>query len=447
MKKTQMKKTGLAVLVMVGLVWASGVAGSTLPPEVEELPPHALLLWKSVGFLLGQPQTSELGRGRGITIGSVSLEEAPGFPLRLRIGQAVHLVAGDFNLDGHVDLAVTAFAVSGEDGISRTGLWILIAEEPGRFGEPLLLHEDVLEGGPAFMAAAAEDLDNDGWLDFVLIDIANIGLWIMLGDGSGGLREKVFVEVPGLVAPSDLAILDLDGDGERDLVVAGLLAVHVLWGTKDGGYLPAIAADYSVDGDAYRLVVGDFDEDGLGDLAVLVVDATVNPPEYWIDILSNAGERRFSRGSRMAIEGPGDWVFALAAGDLDGDGHLDLVTSKGGCLYVLLGSGTGSFVLDSSRFILDPFVPMIALGDLSTDGCLNIIVLGTTIDRVLITRECYTEHRPRVMSMTGFSYPSPRACSLVDVNGDGIPDLVVAGSEWERSDSWTVISVLLSRRR
>jgi len=138
-------------------------------------------------------------------------------------------------------------------------------------------------------------------------------------------------------------------------------------------------------------------------------------------------------------------VFALAKGDLNRDGHLDLVTARGGHIFVLLGLGTGAFEIDAPYFVLDQFVPMIALHDLSGDGCLNVIVLGWTIDRVLISRECYTERRPRVMSMGGFPFPAPRACAVLDVNHDGMMDMVVVGGEWEDGDDWTILSVLLGR--
>jgi len=175
----------------------------------------------------------------------------------------------------------------------------------GGFSQPSLLHEVEWQGGPAFIAVA-EDLDNDGCIDFVLLDLADVGLWILLGDGSGGVREKVFVEVPGLFQPIDVSIVDLDEDRKTDLAVTGLRAVHVLWGTTHGGFLPAIAADYSADagGDAVKVVAGDFDGDGRKNLAVLGVTATVTPVEYWIDVLSGVGERQFTRRSRTTIREP-----------------------------------------------------------------------------------------------------------------------------------------------
>jgi len=302
-------------------------------------------------------------------------------------------------------------------------------------------------GGPAFIAAA-EDVDNDGCADFVLLDFANKGVWIFWGEGEGGLRTKVFVEIPDIFQPVDLAIVDLDEDGNTDFVVAGLRTVHVLWGTTQGVFYPATIAEYNLDGDAVRIVVGDFDRNGRKDLAVLRVTATVMPVEYWVDVLTNIDGRHFFRRTSIKIAEPAEWqgVFALATGDLNGDGNLDLVTARGGFIWVLLGLGNGTFEINARYFVFDQFVPTIALHDLSGNGCLNIIVLGWSINTVLITYDCYSEHRPRAMNLVGFPFPAPRACAVVDINRDDLVDLIIAGTKWENGKSWTVLSVLLGER-
>lgn len=384
-----------------------------------------------------------IGEGRAVMLGAIALEEAPGCPLYLDIGQPLQVLAGDFTGNGRGDLVITAFAFEHEARTFRTGVWLLSAGESDSFGEPVLIHEVMWGDGPALMTVA-EDVDDDGVLDFVLLDLTSKGVWILSGDGLGGIKRETFVEVPGLVLAADIAIADLDRDGRKDIVIAGLHAIYVLWGSEDSTWLPDVAVDCAADEEAYKLVVGDFDGDGLEDLALVVIETTVMPVDYRIDVLVNTGGRGFLRGAQISFEEPGLGLFALAAGDLNGDGHLDLITSGGEAVWVLVSLGSGNFTLDKAFFVFDPFIPMIALGGLSADGCPNIVVPASTIHRVVISGECYSEHIPRALSMTGFVFPSPSAVGVWDINGDSLPDLVVAGSDVEGQ---TVLSVLLSRER
>jgi|GEM_PF-3482231 len=432
-----------AIFLAMGLAILGAAFAKAVCPDVEksfpQKAPH-----ETVVFFVKELQQSE--GSRKVTIGNVQFVEVPEFSSKFEIGQPLHLTTADVNNDGYIDLVLTTFTINGNEEGFRTRLWTVLGEKTG-FQQPSLLHEVEWYGGPAFIAAA-EDLDNDGCADFVLLDFANKGLWIFFGDGEGGLKTKVFVEILDIFQPVDLAIVDLDEDGNTDFVVAGLRTVHVLWGTTQGVFYPTTIADYSVDGDAVKIVVGDFDRNGRKDLAVLRVTATVMPVEYWIDVLTNIEGRHFVRRTSIKIAEPAEWqgVFALATGDLNGDGNLDLVTARGGFIWVLLGLENGTFKINARYFVLDQFVPTITLHDLSGNGCLNIIVLGWSINAVLITHDCYSEHRPRAMSLVGFPFPAPRACVVVDINRDGLVDLIIAGTEWENSKGWTILSVLLGEK-
>lgn len=258
----------------------------------------------------------------GLLIGIGPLASPRPFePSLLTTDQAATAVAtADFNKDGREDL------VSAETHVLRVfeGLDGGVFEERSTLGA-LQVDFDLLE---------VTDLDRDGDAD--IIGITSGGdVYVALGTGSWAFSTfDVYPDIATTVLDSCLG--DFDRDGAPDLACTDFTnnEVVVLMGKGDGTFHPPVAS--SAWQQALSLTAGRFDSDPLPDLVVL----------------SNSGMVRFMSG-----QGDGTFVDSggfdnsdafsgrVRSGDLDGDGHRDLVTSLPfiDSIEVRLGASNGSF--------------------------------------------------------------------------------------------------------
>src|SRR5262249_4560827 len=140
---------------------------------------------------------------------------------------------------------------------------------------------------------------------------------------------------------------DFDGDGLPDVVSTAGDSLVMLPGRGDGTLGSPVAV--SAGDNPVRLAVGDLNHDGHPDLVVLN-SAAVGTTPGGVSILLNDGRGPFRRAYSYAV---GLVPQAVLLGDFDGDGRLDLVvasagivtttTSKAGSVSVFLGNGDGSF--------------------------------------------------------------------------------------------------------
>lgn len=287
-----------------------------------------------------------------------------------------HSVAsGDFDRDGFADLAIGVPNDKVGAAAVRAGSVNVLYGSPAGLtasGDQLWSQAN-LPGTPERLdrfgsQLVTGDFDADGYWDLV-IAVPGDGLVLVLNGSSGGLAASGTTTLTGLAA---LAAGDLDGDASADLVVGGYDPVGGSFvGVVSGG--PAGLAGtlsqawYEDDpgllyerwpGDAFgsAVAVGDFDQDGHGDLAigipngevedsngragkVLVLYGTSGGPttdvqQAWHELWPSSPDEYF-----------GDcFGCTLAAGDLDGDGADDLVMGaekegyKEGAIMVLYGS-------------------------------------------------------------------------------------------------------------
>jgi hypothetical protein len=225
---------------------------------------------------------------------------------------------------------------------------------------------------------------------------------------------------------------DLNGDGRPDLVAAqantnGTESVNVLLNQGNGTFQ---STSYDLGGGKYAgIVAGDFTSDGKIDL---VADLGFNPSDFVNQqaFLRGNGDGTFQAAKVTTVSSSG--VGRLLAADVNGDGKLDLVklerTGAGTIIEVDLGNGDGTFQAPIISGPLDGidfanFAPGFAAADINGDGKLDLAI-GTTIGSVAIL----------LGNGDGtFAAPilSPAGGQVVDIvagdlNGDGKTDLVVA---------------------
>jgi hypothetical protein len=258
------------------------------------------------------------------------------------------------------------------------------------------------------------DFNNDGRADLVAGDTSNY-LTVQLGNGNGTFTAKPSIATGQVVA---LAAGDFNGDGMQDLAVstAGSNVVTILLGNGDGAFtaangLPAGAV-------ASSIVVGDFNGDGVPDLA------TIAPAVNAVTIFVGNGNGTFTNETQMPETGSSPRV--AVSGDFNGDGKLDLAVTNGGSnnVTILLGNGDGTFTATSVSPAVgtDPF--SITAADFNLDGNLDLAVANQVDGTVSILlnqgQAVFQQAGPPLQVQTN-------AFLLLsgDFNGDGAPDLIV----------------------
>jgi hypothetical protein len=341
------------------------------------------------------------------------------------------LVAGDFRGDGRLDLAVT----------DSEGVQILLGNGDGAFQPAQTV--SVLRGG-----LVAGDFSGDARLDLAVSfssgSVGGSAISVLLSNGDGTFTEKeqpAAVGKPG-AKPLSMVVADFNGDGRPDLATANWRRqpnISVLLGNGDGTFQPQVI--YAVGSDPSEIVAGDFNSDGRIDLAV--ADSGSNA----VSVLLGNGDGTFQPAVEYAA---GNRPGGLVAGDFNGDGKLDLavadqedVNGNGFGVSVLLGNGDGTFQ-PAVEYAAGNIPGDLVAGDFNGDGKLDLAVAdggdangnGSGVS-VLLGNGDGTFQAPKFTAVPGVgSLPAPIVAG--DFNGDGKLDLTTTGY-----DPGPEVSVLL----
>lgn len=269
---------------------------------------------------------------------------------------------------------------------------------------------------------ATADFNGDGFPDLVLgnYNSGTVLLDVLLGNGDGSF-SPVATPTAGHYTTS-IAVGDYNGDGIPDLAAASLddYTVTILLGNGDGTFR---AGPSSIPITAQDMVTGDFNGDGIADLATA--------EGYAVSIFLGKGDGTFTAAGKNTW--PGVNPLYLAAGDFNGDGLTDLSvtdTAVRGTMFLLLNKGDGTFTKTGLSPTTGFTVGGITAGDLNGDGSLDLIFAnydGGSGDSVtvLLGKGDGTFQAPKLYGATPYGQ---RAVVVGDFNGDGIPDLATGAS-------------------
>jgi hypothetical protein len=315
---------------------------------------------------------------------------------------------GDFNRDGRLDVA--------------WGLNVQLGNGDGTLQAPVSVGLADASGG-----VAVADMNGDGKLDLVTAG-SNAGhASLALGNGDGTFAPAVsYLAQPGTKAA---AVADFNGDGRLDIVVTNQSSntVTVFLANSTGSFQGSAQYGDSNVG-AAAATFADFDRDGRVDLAVAVTDSAES--DAMVLTYRGNGDGTFQSAVGYDV---GSSALSITAGDFNRDGIVDLAEtnacevrgcgSSPGVLNILLGNADGSFQSAVPYAALtEPY--SVTAADLDHDGLLDLVVAqrpggDVGVFRGLTAGTFQTE-------LTRNAGGSPLALALADLNGDGNVDAIVA---------------------
>lgn len=348
------------------------------------------------------------------------------------------VAVADVNGDGKPDLVV---AGTGDGDAGFAG--VLLGNGDGTF-QPVVTYSS---GGNFANFVAVADVNRDGKLDLLVANLESTTVGVLLGNGDGTFQAvKAYISGPG--SPESVAVADVNGDGKPDLLVAitgnnfeG--SVGVLLGNGDGTFQPVVLHD-SGGTSAESVVVVDANGDGKPDIVASNSCGSTklcSPSDGNVSLLLGNGDGTFQAATFIYGPLPGQYS-RIAVADVNEDGKPDLlVTDQCGsknCITsivaVLVGNGDGTFQTPVTYNTGGRLVSSIAVADVNGDGKLDLL-LGNECTAA----NCAKDNVVGVLLGNGdgtfqkarsYAPGAGNAWSIAvaDVNGDGRPDLVVAGN-------------------
>ncbi|MHB8474627.1 MAG: FG-GAP repeat domain-containing protein, partial [Gammaproteobacteria bacterium] len=349
----------------------------------------------------------------------------------------------DVNGDGRPDLIVPN---NGGNTVSV----LLNTTAPGASTPSFAAQQTFLTGsGPDSVGVV--DINGDGKPDLVVANINGNTVSVLLNMTPPGAVTPAFAAQQTYATgtnPASVDVADVNGDGKPDLVVANINAntVSVLLNTTAPGTAsPSFAAQqtFSTGSGPQSVAVADVNGDGKPDLIVAdnggsTASVLLNTTPPGAATPSFATQQTFATGN-----GP----FSVAVADLNGDGKPDLIVtnSSDNTVSVLLnttapGASTLSFAAQQS-FATGTVPVFVAVADVNGDGKPDLIIANLTASTVsvLLNTTAPGAATPGFATQQTFSTGVvPYSVAVADVNGDGKPDLIVANS------SSSTVSVLLN---
>jgi len=340
------------------------------------------------------------------------------------------VAVADVNGDGKPDLLVANWCVDGlcDDNFAGT-VGVLLGNGDGTFQAAVSYNS----GGEEAESIAVADVNGDGKPDLLVANVcsgsgncSNGVVVVLLGNGDGTFQAPVSYNSGGY-EPLSIAVADVNGDGKPDLLVANYWAsssnsngvVAVLLGNGDGTFQAPVS--YNSGGEAESIAVVDVNGDGKPDLLV----ANYSPGS--VGVLLGNGDGTFQ--APVSYNSGGYEALSIAVTDVNGDGFPDLIVANqyasplklaNGSVGVLLGNGDGTF---QAAVMTETPGPLngrqIAVADFNGDGKLDAAIGSGAV--LLLGNGDGTFQTPLALGVAGVG------TAVGDFNGDGKPDLAVGG--------------------
>ncbi|MEM7155485.1 MAG: VCBS repeat-containing protein [Myxococcota bacterium] len=332
------------------------------------------------------------------------------------------LEVGDFDGDGNIDL----FVAGVESGVGVTAVAFL-GDGMGGFGDGF---------SPGFSGCSAfpvvGDLTGDGRTDVITRGCAN-DLAVFEAQPDGTLQPWSAWPTFESTAIRSSAVVDFEGDGDGDLISlrvpdSAFIDVtlgnggHGVWAVESSEIGNPDWSNFNPNG----MTTGHFDHDGLIDVALVDRD-------YDVTTMMGTAPAHFAFPREQGVD-VSPW--SVRSGDLDDDGLTDLIVSSydDSSIQVLRANWTGGFI-PTTPTGLDTYTPYdTTVGDVNGDGHLDVISVSDQHEFLVWT---FGDGSGELSDYERVVLPSTAIrIHATNLNNDGIDDLVTATFE---DDSLTLV--------
>lgn len=220
------------------------------------------------------------------------------------------------------------------------------------------------------------DLNGNGELDIVTGNDQSLDISVLTADGDGGFVSGESYPVGDVTTFNvKVAVGDVTGNGHPDIVAAGFRTQDVLVFQGDGSGEFAEPAIHSAGAgiSPWSLTLGDVDGDGHSDIV------TANGDNNNVSVLLSDGAGGFAQAANFPA---GQFPNTVVVGDVTDDGHPDIVTANGasGDVSVLEGDGDGQFSAPRHLAIGADNTPQsVIIADATGNGHADIVIANESV--------------------------------------------------------------------
>ena len=322
------------------------------------------------------------------------------------------MTVGDLNRDGNLDIVTSNYGATDK---------VYLGNGNGTFASAI-----EIDPSATYDSAKVKlgDLNNDGNLDVVIAVLGSPPSQVYLGRGDGtfSLNNTGLGISSGTLDSMDIAIGDIDGDGDLDIAEANLANNNLIYLNPGHGKFNLVTAGTltsSPSSSNNNATVAFADLDADGDLDIVV--SCVGDPNYLF-----IGDGNGGFAAAVAIDSDSDNSRATLLQDFDNDGDIDLICANDGQENkVYLNDGSGSFTstgVNVSSATNNSY--NLATGDLDQDGDLDLLFANATHNKVYLNlaNKKFSQTATAVSSDSDTTYD----IAVGDVDNDGDLDIVVA---------------------